>query len=272
MSASSRVGFSVNFERPGITPFRRIARLAAATTTAQPRPCRRRTDPRSIAARGGAASAAATRAPLAGDQTRSHASHAAAVSWPMNVPATGSRVCAPSACSRTIVAFTGIIGSSSVVVAGRRSRPLPGAPRRSWRDRQAGGARSRRGQLPPCLMGEDDEPGAVAGVQLDHRAADVGLRGGAAGHEPLGDLIVAEAERHERQDLALTGGQLIEQLRLGHSGCRRDARFGLAPFPHAMRAVGQDFTDRAAGIRVFIRLVSDSGSCLGSSGSVKRGI
>ena len=42
----------------------------------------------------------------------------------------------------------------------------------------------------PGLVGEDDELGAVARVQLDHRAADVGLRRRAGDHELLTDLLV----------------------------------------------------------------------------------
>src|SRR3954469_4352275 len=85
---------------------------------------------------------------------------------------------------------------------------------------RAGITRSRH--TAGCAAGDDDR--AARAVQArpqirdrsqraDVVAADVGLRGGAADQEPLGDLIVAEAERHERRNLALTGGQLIEQLR-----------------------------------------------------------
>ena len=42
----------------------------------------------------------------------------------------------------------------------------------------------------PVLVGEDHQLSAVAGVQLGHRPADVGLRGERADHELAGDLVV----------------------------------------------------------------------------------
>ena len=60
------------------------------------------------------------------------------------------------------------------------------------------------------LVGEHHELGSVVGVELDHRAADVGLGRGARNDERLGDLVVAETESHKRHHLALPGGELIE--------------------------------------------------------------
>jgi hypothetical protein len=53
--------------------------------------------------------------------------------------------------------------------------------------------------MPQCsgdqagLVSEDDELGAVAGVEFGHGAADVGACGGGADEQPLGDLVVAQA-------------------------------------------------------------------------------
>src|SRR5690606_10012190 len=44
----------------------------------------------------------------------------------------------------------------------------------------------------PRLVGEHDELGAVAGPQLGHGPADVGLGGHGADDEPLGDLVVGQ--------------------------------------------------------------------------------
>jgi hypothetical protein len=56
----------------------------------------------------------------------------------------------------------------------------------------------------------DDELGAVAGAELEHRAADVGLGGVRADDELLGDLVVGEPGADEREDLTLAGGQFVQ--------------------------------------------------------------
>jgi hypothetical protein len=58
------------------------------------------------------------------------------------------------------------------------------------------------------LVGQDDQLCAVAGAQLGHRAADVGLRGGMADGECGGDVGVAQAVRDESDDLLLPGREL----------------------------------------------------------------
>jgi DNA-binding CsgD family transcriptional regulator len=107
------------------------------------------------------------------------------------------------------------------------------------------GRRGQRAQLRPAgpgaghdearLVGEDDQLRPVVRVELEHRAADVCLCSGRGHHEPLGSLVVAETVSHERHNLALAGGQLVDQLaaltrwhrprgELGEKGTRESRR------------------------------------------------
>ncbi len=78
------------------------------------------------------------------------------------------------------------------------------------------------------FVGEDDELGAVAGTQLGHGPADVGLHGSRADHHVGGDLVVGETAGYKRDHLAFTVSQGLELRR---------ARF---------RAPGDVFTDQLA--------------------------
>jgi hypothetical protein len=60
------------------------------------------------------------------------------------------------------------------------------------------------------LVGEGDQLCAVAGAELGHGAADVGLGGGVADGEGGGDLGVAQAVGDEPDDLLLADGELGE--------------------------------------------------------------
>jgi len=62
----------------------------------------------------------------------------------------------------------------------------------------------------PGLVGEHHELCAVVRVELHHRAAHVGFRGGGTDHQPLGYLGVGQAVSHERHHLALARSQLVE--------------------------------------------------------------
>jgi hypothetical protein len=83
----------------------------------------------------------------------------------------------------------------------------------------------------PGLVGDRDELGAVAHSELVERPADVGLRRRAADDQPVGDLVVAQARRHERHHLALARSQLLElllawQVWLGLGGELRNQTLG----------------------------------------------
>src|SRR4051812_3221687 len=73
-----------------------------------------------------------------------------------------------------------------------------------------GSVGARHGQ--PGLVGEDDELGSIARVKLDHRAADVGLGRRARDDQLLPYLVVGQPLGHERDDLTLASGELIEQI------------------------------------------------------------
>src|SRR5258708_16034100 len=65
------------------------------------------------------------------------------------------------------------------------------------------------------LVGDDDELGAVAGVQFHHGPLDVGADGQRPEEELPGDLLVGVALGGQRHHLALTGGQAGEAVRAG---------------------------------------------------------
>src|SRR5436190_13764070 len=60
------------------------------------------------------------------------------------------------------------------------------------------------------LVGEHDQLGPVAGPELDHGPADVGLGRGRADDQLVGDLVVGQAGRDQPHDLALALGELVE--------------------------------------------------------------
>jgi hypothetical protein len=66
--------------------------------------------------------------------------------------------------------------------------------------------RSSAGIGESAVIGEDDQLSPVASTDLDHGAVDVRLDGGRAEHEPRGDLVVGQASRHQRGDLAFAFG------------------------------------------------------------------
>src|SRR3954453_16482861 len=70
----------------------------------------------------------------------------------------------------------------------------------------------------PRLVGEHHKLCPVAGVELDHRTADVGLGRRWADDEALGDLVVSEPVSDECDHLALSCGQLIEKARARRHG------------------------------------------------------
>src|SRR4051812_41498638 len=80
----------------------------------------------------------------------------------------------------------------------RPRRRLDATRRRGPSSRPRGAGRSRWSWLQPLavgeagLVGEHDQLRAASRVQLDHRPADMRLRGGLADDEPLGDLAVGE--------------------------------------------------------------------------------
>jgi hypothetical protein len=82
------------------------------------------------------------------------------------------------------------------------------------------------------LVGEHNELRPVAGTELDHRAADVGLGGGGAEHHGGGDLVVGQAVRDKGHHLSFPVGEAF------HSG-RGDR----------VRWTGYEFADQAAGDR-----------------------
>jgi hypothetical protein len=69
-----------------------------------------------------------------------------------------------------------------------------------------GRCRSRRPGRPPA---------PVAQVELGQQAAHVGLDGGLADHQVLGDLGVGHAPCHQAEHLQLAGGQAVEGGRAG---------------------------------------------------------
>src|SRR5919107_791801 len=60
------------------------------------------------------------------------------------------------------------------------------------------------------FVGEDDELGAVAGVELGHGPVDVGLGGHRADHHAVGDLGVGQALGDQGDGLAFAVGQLLQ--------------------------------------------------------------
>ena len=86
------------------------------------------------------------------------------------------------------------------------------------------------GRTSPCCVGEHDQLGAVAGGELHHCAAHVGLGGGRAHDEPLGDLLVRQPTGHESHHLALALGELLEGAGRGRLlGARRELLDRLVP-------------------------------------------
>ena len=104
------------------------------------------------------------------------------------------------------------------------------------------------------LVRERDELGAVAGVHLAERPADVGLRGREADNEPLGDLVVAQTARDERHHLTLASRELLELLRARPVVVRLRSHLG-DEAPSTPR-------DRSASPRATARTASSS--CVGS--------
>src|SRR4029079_19784503 len=80
-------------------------------------------------------------------------------------------------------------------------RLLPAEYRASGRRQKVGRGRLGAGNREAGIEGEHDEVGTVVDAELEHRAADVGLGGGGADDELLGDVGVAETARDERDDL-----------------------------------------------------------------------
>src|SRR5438874_130842 len=72
---------------------------------------------------------------------------------------------------------------------------------------------ARRSLHQAALVSHDYELGAVAGAELGHDAADVGLGGGGADYKGFGDLFVVHAAGDEEEDLALPFGEFRHALR-----------------------------------------------------------
>ena len=96
----------------------------------------------------------------------------------------------------------------------------------------------------PGFVGAHDELRAVARVEFDHRATDVGLGRGGADGEPLGDFRVAQAVADERHHLALAIGELLQLLEVDPGAFGLSGELGDQPSRHARReeraAVGDD--------------------------------
>jgi hypothetical protein len=60
------------------------------------------------------------------------------------------------------------------------------------------------------FVGEDDELGAVAGVEFGHGSVDVGFRGQWGDHHAGGDLVVGQALGDEGDGLAFAVGQVFQ--------------------------------------------------------------
>ena len=86
----------------------------------------------------------------------------------------------------------------------------------------------RRGADQAGLVGDDDELGAVAGVQFRHGALDVGAHGQRAEEEPFRDLAVSSA----------FGGQAITSRSRAVSSARRPAVAGAAALARQWRGSG----------------------------------
>ena len=98
--------------------------------------------------------------------------------------------------------------------------------------------RERLGRSEAVLVGQDDKLRPVAGVELGHRAADVGLGGERADREPAADLVVGHPRGDQRDDFAFAVGQRGQP---GQSGAARIAGTGQGrngrrrPAPAAVR-------------------------------------
>ena len=97
---------------------------------------------------------------------------------------------------------------------------------------RGGSARGSTGGDEAGLVGDDDELGAISGIEFHHGAVDVGLGGGWADDEPLGDVVVGEPKYNKGQDLALTRGEICERV-----GCAARGDVGL----------GEDAGDQGSG-------------------------
>src|SRR5689334_3867664 len=143
---------------------------------------------------------------------------------------------APSLCGRGVCGDSATCPPGSVIVSvmvpPSWQAPWPAAASHS-RDchNLASSARLARGDQ-AGLVGEDDELGPVAGTELDHRPADVGLGSGGAEHHGLGDLVVGQAMGDQGDHLPLPVGEAL------HPG-RRDR----------VRRPGHELADQAAGDR-----------------------
>jgi len=78
------------------------------------------------------------------------------------------------------------------------------------------------------LIGNHNQLGAVAGAELEHRAADVSPGGGWTDHEPRGDLVVGEAVGDDGKYLSLALGEFVRRRGNGarwsrSGGVRRSA-------------------------------------------------
>jgi very-short-patch-repair endonuclease len=87
-----------------------------------------------------------------------------------------------------------------------RQHGWTGQPTPCSRDCPAGSLTSQ-----PVLVGEHDELRAVAGTDLGHGPADVGLSGQRAHHQLAADLFVRQPGRHQRHHLTLAFSERIDR-------------------------------------------------------------
>src|SRR5262245_55760021 len=93
------------------------------------------------------------------------------------------------------------------------------------------------------LVGEHDQLGPVAGPELDHGPADMGLGRGRAYDQLVGDLVVGQAGRDQPHDLALAVGELA-QLGRGAWLAGPRGELGHQPAGHPGRQQGVAGGDR----------------------------
>src|SRR5579883_1227465 len=151
------------------------------------------------------------------------ASHHAAFPWSPCASASGEP--APLRASRFVmtgVSFAGLRSGDRVLPGPLRGRRTPEGFAEYCPRSKAGSQKTvtyysagPAGAGQPRLIREDDQLSPVAGAELDHRPAHVGLGGQRADHETLGDLLIGEALRDQRHHFALPLGQALQPPKYG---------------------------------------------------------